>query len=150
MELRYGRPFKGAELERLRSFLSGEGLGYDERIGFTVNLIEEERITATGSLDGRVLKCLAVSKEYKSEGLAALIVTELIKEAAKNGEYHLFVFTKPENGELFASLGFYVVAGTEDALLLENKKKRCGPLCRGLGKTKNRKTRRSACLGHSP
>jgi [citrate (pro-3S)-lyase] ligase len=139
MELRYGRPFQGAELERLRSFLGEAGLAYDEGVRFTVNLNEGDRITATGSLDGRVLKCLAVSGEYANEGLAALIVTELIKEAARNGEYHLFIFTRPKNEELFTSMGFYAVAGTEDALLLENKKDGVAGFVAALEKPKTKK-----------
>jgi [citrate (pro-3S)-lyase] ligase len=87
-----------------------------------VILKEDERIAASGSLDGRVLKCIAVSPEFQGSGAAAHIVTELIAEAARRGNFHLFLFTKPENEELFGSLGFFPVSKTADVLLMENKK----------------------------
>jgi [citrate (pro-3S)-lyase] ligase len=69
-----------------------------------------------------VIKCVAVSPGFQSEGLAARIVSGLVGEAARNGVFHLFLFTKPENEALFGGLGFYPVAKTADALLMENRK----------------------------
>jgi [citrate (pro-3S)-lyase] ligase len=122
MEIRTGFPFRGKALEELRTFLARNGLAYDEGVRFSVCLTEGEKITAAGSLDGGVLKCIAVSPEFKEAGLAARIVTELIGEAARNGVFHLFVFTKPGNEFLFGKLGFYPIAKTNDVLLMENKK----------------------------
>jgi [citrate (pro-3S)-lyase] ligase len=87
-----------------------------------VVLREEGRIAAAGSLDGRVLKCIAVDGEFQGAGAAARIVTELVAEAARRGYFHLFIFTKPENEGLFRGLGFFPIAGTGDVLLMENKK----------------------------
>jgi [citrate (pro-3S)-lyase] ligase len=87
-----------------------------------VILSENGEIAATGSLDGGVLKCVAVGEDRRNEGLAARIVTEIITEAARRGRRHLFVFTKPENKDLFGSLGFYPLAETGEALLMENRK----------------------------
>jgi [citrate (pro-3S)-lyase] ligase len=120
--LDYGYPYRGTALEKLRSFLASCGLKYDERVSYTVTVLEEGDIAASGSLDGSILKCIAVSKDHGSEGLAARVVTELINEAARNGQYHLFLFTKPGNEELFSSLGFYSIVKTGEVLLMENKK----------------------------
>jgi [citrate (pro-3S)-lyase] ligase len=122
MEIRTGFPFHGKYLAELRAFLADNGLKYDERIGFSFCLVEDERIAASGSLDGNVLKCIAVSPLYQAEGLAARIVSGLVDEAARNGIFHLFLFTKPENENLFGNLGFYVIAKTGEALLMENRK----------------------------
>jgi [citrate (pro-3S)-lyase] ligase len=121
MELRYGRPLRGESLTRLKQFLRENGLSYDERIVFSVCAVEEDTIIAAGSLDGRVLKCIAVSPAFQNEGLAAIIVTELIREAGRRGIFHLFLFTKPENEELFGNLGFYTIEKTGGVLLMENK-----------------------------
>jgi [citrate (pro-3S)-lyase] ligase len=118
-------------LEHLRVFLHDAGLSYDERVGFSVCVVEERRgsagdtggeIIATGSLDGNVLKCIAVSPLHQSEGLAARVVTELVQEAARNGRFHLFIYTKPANEALFTDLGFYPIANTDAVLLMENKR----------------------------
>ena len=122
MELRSGSPFRGAVLEKLKVFLKGCGLKYDERVKYSICLMEDDEIAATGSLDGSVLKCVAVSDERQSEGFAANIISELVSEAARRGCFHLFLFTKPENEELFSGLGFYPVAKTGQVLLMENKK----------------------------
>jgi [citrate (pro-3S)-lyase] ligase len=122
MEIRYGSPFRGAALEKLKSFLLEQNLAYEEQVQFSVCIMDEQKIAATGSLDSNVIKCIAVDPVYQNEGLAAQIVTELINKAAVLGLYHLFIFTKPENSELFSSLGFYTIARTEKALLMENKK----------------------------
>jgi [citrate (pro-3S)-lyase] ligase len=122
VEIQTGFPFRGEALEELRGFLSENDLKYDEGVGFSVVLREADRIIAAGSLDGRVLKCIAVSRDVQGSGAAARIVTELVSEAARQGQYHLFLFTKPENEDLFGSLGFFPVTKTGSVLLMENKK----------------------------
>ncbi|GHV96638.1 [Citrate [pro-3S]-lyase] ligase [Spirochaetia bacterium] len=122
METRTGFPFRGKLLDELISFLAHNGLKYDTRAAYSICLVEDDRIAATGSLDGNVLKCIAVSKDFQEGGLAARIVSGLIDEAARNGVFHLFLFTKPENDTLFGSLGFYIISKTADVLLMENKK----------------------------
>jgi [citrate (pro-3S)-lyase] ligase len=122
VDLNTGFPFPGETLKELRGFLSQNGLKYDEGAEYSVILREEGRIAASGSLDGRVLKCIAVSPDFQGSGAAAQIITELISEAARRGVYHLFLFTKPENEGLFGSLGFFPISKTGEALLMENKK----------------------------
>ncbi|MDR1399427.1 MAG: [citrate (pro-3S)-lyase] ligase [Treponema sp.] len=122
MDIRIGYPFRGKAMKELRGFLVQNGLTYDERITYSLCLIEDDEIVATGSLDGGILKCIAVSRDVQEGGLAARIVSGLIDEAARNGIFHLFLFTKPENEALFGSLGFYTITKTNDVLLMENKR----------------------------
>jgi [citrate (pro-3S)-lyase] ligase len=122
VELVYGAPFRGAALRELKDFLGLCGIRYDEAVEFSVCLHEGDAIAASGSLDGNVLKCIAVSPAYQHEGLTAPVVTELIKEAMRRGRYHLFLFTKPEHRECFQDLGFYPISRTDEVLLMENKK----------------------------
>jgi [citrate (pro-3S)-lyase] ligase len=122
VEINTGFPFRGEALEELRGFLEQNGLKYDEGVEFSVILREEDRIAAAGSLDGGVLKCIAVSREFQGSGAAARIVTELAAEAARRGRHHLFLFTKPENETLFGNLGFFSIAKTSEVLLMENQK----------------------------
>jgi [citrate (pro-3S)-lyase] ligase len=126
MEIRTGFPFRGRMLEELRAFLARNGLKYDDRVNYSLCLVEDDKIAAAGSLDGNILKCIAVSNDFQEAGLAAKIVSGLIDEAARNGVFHLFLFTKPENEFLFDSLGFCAVAKTADVLLMENRKNGIG------------------------
>ena len=125
VELRYYRSLKEKEKEKLLDFLRSEGLSYDEGCSFTVCAYEDGEIIASGSLDGNVLKCIAVSASHQGEGLSATIVSALRKEAFDRGESHLFLFTKPKNIDMFEGLSFYPVAKTRDALLMESVKDGC-------------------------
>ena len=79
-------------------------------------------MVGTGSIEGKVLKCIAIDPTRRGEGLSAHILSQLIKEQHKRGNNHIFVFTSPKNieetaGNVFA--GFHVVAKTDDIVLLE-------------------------------
>jgi [citrate (pro-3S)-lyase] ligase len=123
MEVSYGAPCGGKRLQAVRRFLQSCHLRYDEAVSFSVLVSDDDgELCATGSLDGNVLKCIAVRDDMQGSGIAARVASELIAEAGRRGLYHLFVFTKPGNDELFAALGFYRIVGTRDAILMENKK----------------------------
>jgi [citrate (pro-3S)-lyase] ligase len=122
MEILFGSPFSGKLLSRTKEFLQQFGLNYENGIEFTVNAVEDGRIVATGSRQGKVLKCIAVSPEFKGMGLSSVIVTNLVKNAAQEDIFHLFLYTKPENKKTFENYGFYLVAMTNDVLLMENVK----------------------------
>ena len=57
------------------------GLRLVSNLDFTVLATEAGKVIASGSRRGNVLKCVSVSPEYQGAGLAAIIMTELVKEA---------------------------------------------------------------------
>ena len=120
MEIETGAPLRPWRQKAVAEFLSREALDYDPAIPFTVNLLEDDRIVATGSLDGNICKCIAVDPAFQGEGLTATIITQLRQEAFRRGLRHLFLYTKPKNRFLFQGLSFYPVAETPDTLLIEN------------------------------
>lgn len=81
-------------------------------------------LLACGALSGRVLKQIAVAPQAEGDGACAQIVTELLRQSAQRGAAHPFLYTKPKNGRLFRSLGFFPVAETADMLMMEHR--RCG------------------------
>lgn len=118
----YGYPFTGAKLEELKTFLSAQGLDYDDGIGCSIVLKDQNtrRIIASGSLHDNVLKCLAVDDSRRGDGLLSTILSWLMTEAFRRRYSHLFLFTKPENQLQFSSLGFYPITETKDVLFMEN------------------------------
>lgn len=111
-----------AEREQLQEFLKKQNLSLDRDIEYTIALLDGEKIAATGSLDGRILKCIAVDEEYKNMGLSSKIVTHLVREAYSRGRTHLFIFTKPENKVIFSQMGFYTIAEVPSkVVLMENR-----------------------------
>ena len=126
MQYEYGTPFTGFSKEELKRFLRNAGLDYDENIEYTINVLEDDEIIATGSLDHNVLKCIAVSQDHQGENLTAVLLSQLKQEAFRRGQEHLFLYTKPQNLEMFSNLEFYPVAKTDTMLLMENKRNGIG------------------------
>lgn len=111
-----------AERIQLEEFLKKQNLDFDRQVEYTIALFDRGKIIATGSLGGRILKCIAVDEQYQNRGLSAAVVTDLIQEAYSRGRTHLFIYTKPENKNIFADLGFYPIAEVPSkVILLENR-----------------------------
>ena len=122
MYMMQGEPLGGKSLEQVQLFLRSCGLDYDKSIEFTALLMENERIVATGSLDGNTIKCVAVASDHQGEDLTARIMTALMQKAAEKGQKHLMLYTKPHNQYLFSPFGFYPVVRTNDCLVMENRR----------------------------
>ena len=121
-ELEY-RPLRGRALSETEKFLAEQGLSWEQDVTYTVLLRDGEgRIAATASLQEDVIKCVAVDSAVQGEGLTAALLTDVRREALSRGRRHLFLYTKPENRAQFAGLGFHEIAGTETALLMEDKR----------------------------
>lgn len=120
MDILYGQPFTGRRLAELSAFLERCGLSYAEGVDFSVLLYDGDELVGTGSLDGNVIKCVAVSETRMGENLTATILTELQRTAFLAGKRHLFLYTKPRNAAIFGGFGFYEVAAAPDCLLMEN------------------------------
>lgn len=137
-ELHAASPLKGYWLGKAQAFLAHHGLRMGEDADHTALLLEGDAILAAGSLCGNVLKYIAVEKDAQGEGACARIVTELVSEAYRRGQTHLFLYTKPDSSPLFRSLGFYDVIAAGDMAMLENRKggldAYLASLCRGKGR----------------
>ncbi|MDD4573156.1 MAG: [citrate (pro-3S)-lyase] ligase [Sphaerochaeta sp.] len=125
----------GSLLEEVKTFLVEQGLAFEGKPDFTCILRNEEYlIIGTGSLDGNVLKYIAVEKNYQGEGLLGQILTSLVTHAFNDGIRNLFVFTKPQNKALFIPFGFYPIEETSQVLLMENSKNGIGAYVSALKK----------------
>jgi [citrate (pro-3S)-lyase] ligase len=112
-----------SERSRLESFLKAQDLSLDKNLEYSFALTDEDRIVATGSFEGNILKCIAVDEEYKSLGLSAIVITHLVNELHRRGRTHLFIYTKPANKNIFSELGFYPVAEVDSkVILMENRR----------------------------
>ncbi len=117
-----GEPLQRSLTERLQAFLHACGIEYDPCVQFTALLMEADEILATGSMDGAVIKCVAVSPAHQGEDLTGQIMTVLLQRAAEKGLRHLMLYTKPRNQHLFTAFGFHPVIRTADVLLMENQR----------------------------
>ena len=122
MEIEVHARLRGAMRTVWCNFLSSVGLEADDNLEQTVLVWDDEELIATGSRQGNLLKCLAVSPSRQGEGLLATVLSALRQEAFRAGHRHLFLYTKPKNIDLFTPLFFYPVAQTERVLLMEDQK----------------------------
>ena len=108
--------------KRVEAFLSSNGLRLAVLERYVVISRDEDgdEIIAGGGLDGNVIKCVAVSEAARSEGLMNILVSRLIAIAHEEGYESVKAFTKPTNEDIFKSLGFRLLASSENAILMEN------------------------------
>lgn len=108
------------EVAEVKAFLERFGLSYDGQVDYTLAIYQDDMIIATGSLQGEVLRNIAIDEALQGEGLTAQVVSGLMNEAGRQGHYHYFLYTKPEKVHLFTALGFSQVAcASPHAALLE-------------------------------
>lgn len=110
-DVRVVTPLSRWERGQVEVFLGQHGLTFEGAPDCTV-LVEdpEGRLAATGSLDGKVIKMVAVDPQWQEAGLSSIVVSRLIEHARGQGMNHLFVFTKPDAARKFASFGFSELA----------------------------------------
>ena len=110
-----------AEVDAL---LSREGLVRDANLDYTCAVYDDDgRIAATGSCFGSTLRCFAVSAVHQGESLLNLVLTHLIGYQADRGNFHLFLYTKPDAAAFFTDLGFHEIARVPGSLVfMENRR----------------------------
>lgn len=104
------------------ALLRREGIDTDAHIDLSLGLYHGDKLAATGSIFRNTLRCLAVDSAYRGQNLLGRLVNGLSELLYAKGIYDLFLYTKPENRSVFRSLGFYEIAATECAMLLESRK----------------------------
>lgn len=122
MEIVCGKPLTGKNLEMNIRFLDSLGLRYEENVESSILFLEDGEISASGSREGNVLKCIGVSPSLQGSGLAVKLISLLAGDAAAAGYGQLFMYTKPENIRFFSQLGFYEVAKTEESCIMDSRR----------------------------
>lgn len=105
---------------KVESFLESNDLRLERVDSYVVIQDTDGRILGGGGLSGDVIKCVAVSEDARSQGLAAPLVSRLVSVGGQRGYSNLKVFTKPSNQPVFESLGFRLLAASPSAVFMEN------------------------------
>lgn len=108
------------EKDEVRDFLKKFQLNYEDNVDYTIIARKSGNIAATCSKSKNILKCFAVAPELQGEGITATLITALIDKLFEEGIYHSFIFTKPKNIDIFASLNYKLLYEAEKVALLEN------------------------------
>lgn len=108
--------------KRLEDFLEKHDLSFEKDIEYSIVLEDKDEIVGTGSVAGKILKCLALEDAYQGLGYSNQIVSKLMEYQAERGRTHLFIFTKPEYQRQMEDFGFRTVALVpEKVVLLDNR-----------------------------
>jgi [citrate (pro-3S)-lyase] ligase len=108
-----------SERKMARALIEASGLVFEDNIDVMVGIYEDERLVATGSRAGDILKMLAVTPDYQGGSTLGELVTELVMNGQRDGYESLFIYTKPEYAVSFQSLNFFLLASQEKVALLE-------------------------------
>ena len=125
-------------LKMADALLEREGIRRDTNLDYTCAIFcEDGRMIATGSCYRSTLRCFAVSSAHRGEGLMNQLLTHLIHYQAERGNYHLFLYTKPETAPLLGDLGFYEIARVPGKLVfMENRRSGFSGYLQNLEKTR--------------
>jgi len=108
------------DVSEVKEFLKNFNLDLDKDVDYTIVIRQEGIIKATCSKAKTIFKCFAISKDLRGEGVTATLINSLNDRLFEEGKYHSFIFTKPENIEIFEGIGYKLIAKTETVSLLEN------------------------------
>lgn len=108
-------------LEDIRALLQQSQLGMDDDIEQFVVACVGRRLVGCAGLVSNTIKCVAVAQDWRGENLSARLLGEIENLAVLNGNFHLFLYTRPANLERFRGCGFYPLVQWDDvAVLMEN------------------------------
>ena len=116
-ELPLSLPFFRNQVE---AFLRENGLRTEELDHYYACTSPDGSILAGAGIKADIIKCVAVAPSARSEGFMLPLLSRVVSDAAAKGVLNLKVFTKPENREIFESIGFKVLASAPKAVLMEN------------------------------
>ena len=116
-ELPLSLPFFRNQVE---AFLRENGLRMEELDHYYACTSPDGSILAGAGIKADIIKCVAVAPSARSEGFMLPLLSRVVSDAAAKGIMNLKVFTKPENREIFESIGFKVLASAPKAVLMEN------------------------------
>ena len=115
-------PSSTHRLGKIKSFLEHMGLDFSPDIELFVIAQRDNAIVACGGIAGKVLKNIAIDESVQGEGVALMLMSELLKVAYSSGRDELFVFTKPMYKDIFESCGFkYIDEAAGKIILMENR-----------------------------
>lgn len=99
--------------------LQENGLEFDKLIDKTFYLEEDDLVIGTISCYKNIIKCVALKNGYTGIGYFEKLVSEMINYLYQNGITHIMVYTKPTYEMQFKSMGFSVIAKTDNVVTLE-------------------------------
>ncbi len=106
------------ETNKLSKFLEKFNLKYED-IDYSIVIKDDDKIVATCSKKGKVLKCFGIDEQYQGLGITNTLISNITKKLFEENIYHNFIFTKIDNIHLFEAIGYKTIIKTDKVALLE-------------------------------
>lgn len=105
----------------VEEFLAKSDLRLDD-MDYYATVVDREsyKILAGGGFKDDIIKCIAVDDSLRGTGMSQQLISHLMSQMASLGHNNVKVFTKPDNADIFESLGFKILGKCSKAILLEN------------------------------
>jgi len=118
--------------QEIAQFLQNKaGLSLDPGVTDFIEARHNGNLVACAGVDRNIIKCVAIQRCYRGGGVSLRLMSELFNLLYTRGLNELYLFTKPENMELFTASGFYpIVQHADQVVLMENSSTRLGNYCR--------------------
>jgi [citrate (pro-3S)-lyase] ligase len=111
--------YSARDVARGRHLIESMGLRFEEGTDDIVAIHDGEKMIATASRAGFVLKMFAIDPEWQGGQILGDLASELIRLGRAAGEESFFLFTKPEHVLAFEAVGFRLLCASGTAALLE-------------------------------
>ncbi|MGL4667149.1 MAG: [citrate (pro-3S)-lyase] ligase [Saezia sp.] len=119
--------------QEIEQFLSKNGLSLDPGVTDFMEARHNGNIVACAGVDHNIIKCVAIQRCYRGGGVSLRLMSELFNLLNSRNLDELYLFTKPENRELFTASGFHPIAQHDDqVVLMENSATRLQNYCQKL------------------
>lgn len=107
--------------DELVALLRSCDLELDGNLADFVTVRAGRELVACAGMGENVIKCVAVSPALRGRNITSRLITEVCKLAAEMGRWHLFLYSKPENVDVFSRCGFYPLVEMPGVItLMEN------------------------------
>lgn len=124
--------------EAIAAMLAGNGLTYDDLDAYIGIFSSKEELIGGGGIKDNIIKCVAIDKDARNENLTNSLISRLRCIALEKGFTNIFIFTKPDNEDIFRSLAFYTVGRCNDAILMESNPRGISSYAQNLSEMKRK------------
>lgn len=101
------------------ALLERYNLEYEYDIDYAVLVYDENQLIGTASLARNVMKCFLVVEEAQGMQVMTKMYEHLLEVLEEREIDHYFVYTMPQNEDVFEQLGMHVLVRTMNTVLLE-------------------------------
>ncbi|MDR0763849.1 MAG: [citrate (pro-3S)-lyase] ligase, partial [Bacteroidales bacterium] len=134
---------------KVEQFLCENGLALED-LDYCAGVFCGDEMLATGGFSENIMKCVAVAASAREYNLANRLVSHLRSVGQERGYDNIFVFTKPENENIFKSLAFNLVGKSTKAILMESNPYGISDYCQTLSKSRRKGTNGCIVMNCNP